>query len=104
MQLIRDQKTAGNTTYDVDTATSGWHTGSAVNSAQANPGATGDVALNIWDLESNAFEWTQEAYYSDYRVSRGGFYYYSFEASGRVDDVPATDGIYYSARVALYVK
>ena len=60
MDYIRAQKTAGNTTYDVDTATSTWHNGSSVvNSGQAN---AGDVALNIWDLESNAWEWTQEAY------------------------------------------
>ena len=68
MQFIRDQKTAGNTTYDVDTATSSWHTGSAVvNSGQLNLGETGDVALNIWDLESNALEWTLEAYYTGTR-------------------------------------
>ena len=63
MEYIRAPKTAGNTTYDVDTATSTWHgsnnghTG-VVKSGQAN---AGDVALNIWDLESNAYEWTQEA-------------------------------------------
>ena len=64
MEYIRAQKTAGNTTYDVDNYTSAWH-GSAnghtgvVNSGQAN---AGDVALNIWDLKCNAREWTQEAY------------------------------------------
>ena len=58
MDYIRTQKAAGNTIYDVDTATSAWHNGSSVvNSGQTN---AGDVALNIWDLESNAFEWTQE--------------------------------------------
>ena len=60
MDYIRAQKTEGNTTYDVDTANSAWHNGSSVvKSGQAN---AGDVALNIWDLESNAREWTQEAY------------------------------------------
>ena len=62
MDYIRAQKTAGYTTYDVDTETPSWHdswnghTG-IVNSAQANEG---DVALNIWDLESNETERTQE--------------------------------------------
>ena len=59
MDYIRTQKAAGNTKYDVDTATSAWHFGmSVVNSGQTN---VGDVALNIWELECNAYEWTQEA-------------------------------------------
>ena len=67
MNYIREQKAAGNTTYDVDNETYAWHDSSnghtgVVNSGQANPGTKGDVALNIWDLESNAREWTQEAY------------------------------------------
>ena len=66
MDFIRDQKAAEKTTYDVDNSTHSWHkgpwigTGSA--SGQANPNTVdsygniifGDVALNIWDLESNA--------------------------------------------------
>ena len=105
MQFIRDQKTAGNTTYDVDTATSSWHSGSAVvNSGQLNPGETGDVALNIWDLESNAFEWTQEAYSTVNRVYRGGSYDYSFKASDRYNYYPTSYYTYYSVRLALYLQ
>ena len=109
MQFIRDQKTAGNTTYDVDTKTATWH-GSAnghtgvVNSAQANPGETGDVALNIWDLESNAREWTQEAYSTSYRVSRGGSSSYGLKASDRYSLDPTDTVTISSARVALYIK
>ena len=69
MDYIRAQRTAGKTTYNVDTATSSWHQGaSVVNSAQAANAE--DVALNIYDLESNAYDWTQEAYSTNYRVIR----------------------------------
>ena len=105
MQFIRDQKEAENTTYDVDTPTDAWHTGSGVvNSAQANPGETGDVALNIWDLESNACEWTQEADPTVYRVFRGGFYHFSFKASSRDNLDPTYSDAGCSSRVALYIK
>ena len=110
MQFIRDQKTAGNTSYNVDTATATWHGSSnghtgLVNSAQANPGTTGDVALNIWDLESNAYEWTQEASYSDFRIYRGGNHGDWIEASFRYSySEPLADKTNYSSRVALYIK
>ena len=105
MQFIREQKTAGNTTYDVDTATSSWHTGSAVvNSGQLNPGTTGDVALNIWDLESNARDWTQEAYSALSRVVRGGDFYFSYGASNRDVYNPTGTSTSHSSRVALYIK
>ena len=105
MQFIRDQKTAGNTTYDVDTSTSRWHPGSAVaNSGQLNPGTTGDVALNIWDLESNALEWTQEAYSTVGRVRRGGYFNFSLKASSRVSYYPTFNNTYYSVRLALYLQ
>ena len=107
MDFIRNQKTAGKTTYDVDTATPSWHpgaSGSVVKSGQANPGANGDVALNIWDLESNAWEWTQEANYSGVRVSRGGVYDVSIPASRRGSDAPTGSITSRSSRSALYIK
>ena len=33
-----------------------------------------DVIKNIYDLGNNLYEWTAEAYYTDYRVLRGGSY------------------------------
>ncbi|MBO5413169.1 MAG: hypothetical protein J6A29_02525, partial [Clostridia bacterium] len=106
MDFIRTQKAAGKTTYNVDTATSAWHSGSSVvNSGQANPGVTGDVALNIWDLESNAYEWTQEADSSNCRVFRGGANGYSFCASNRgCTFKPNFDFPVNSSRLALYIK
>ena len=106
MDFIRTQKTAGKTTYDVDTNTDAWHNGSSVvKSGQANPGANGDVALNIWDLESNVYEWTQEAYSSLIRVLRGGSYNSSYPASNRnISDIPADGVSDHSSRPALYIK
>ena len=70
MEFIREQKELGKTTYDVDTETESWHTDDVVrNSGQQNPakdGDTGDVALNIWDLESNAYEASQMKNMEDY--------------------------------------
>ncbi len=72
MDFIRTQKTAGNTTYNVDSATESWHQySSEVEAGKSESGKAGDVALNIWDLEGNAFEWTQEADWSDCRGGRG---------------------------------
>ncbi len=45
-------------------------------------------ANNIYDLAGNCWEWTQEAYDTDSRASRGGVYYKdssSCPASGRYD-------------------
>ena len=72
MDYIITQKTAGKTTYDVDATTESWHGSSnghtgVVNSAQAN---AEDIALNIYDLESNGWEWTQERYNDTTYMSR----------------------------------
>jgi len=108
MDYIRTQKTAGKTTYDVDIKTDSWHGSSnghtgVVNSAQANEG---DVALNIWDLESNAIEWTQEAYSTSERTLRGGFCTDSYSSSNRLDfgGYPYLAGTGVSSRLALYIK
>ncbi|MBO5412941.1 MAG: hypothetical protein J6A29_01310 [Clostridia bacterium] len=104
MDFIRTQKAAGKTTYDVDKVTYSWHKTSVVNSGQANPGATGDVALNIWDLESNATEWIQEAESSNLRVFRGGFFGQNNYASHRNSNVPITNVTFFTSRLALYIK
>ena len=104
MEFIRTQKAAGKTKYNVDSATPSWHPGylgSVVKSGQAN---SGDVALNIWDLESNAYEWTQEAGSSNSRVLRGGDYRVSYYASNRCGDYPTGTYTGFSSRLALYIK
>ena len=112
MEFIR----TNDTNYNVGSPTSAWHGSSngnteVVNSGQANKttvgvnGAIGDVALNIWDLEANAREWTQEAdstYFA--RVTRGGYYRISYSASNRGSSNPNVSVTYYSSRLALYIK
>lgn len=104
MDFIRAQKAKGNTTYDVDKATPTWHKGSNLKkSAQAN---SKDIALNIWDLECNAYEWTQESGGSTTRVVRGGNIWEGEQAScatARVLQYP--DKLHsHSSRLALYIK
>ena len=65
-------------------------------------------ANNVYDLAGNCYDWTQEAYYANYRDYRGG----NYGASG--SSVPASDrynGLNpygsssgYSSRPALYIK
>ena len=74
----------------------------------ANSGAYEDDKLkNIYDLCGNLYEWTMEAYSSDIRVVRGGF----FEFSGSVHPVSfrgsyypvVDDSDYIGFRPALYL-
>ena len=53
------------------------------------------MANNIYDLAGNCFEWTQEAYYTGFRVNRGGGYGStgsSFPASDRGGSHPGGSG------------
>ena len=62
---------------------------------------------NIYDLAGNVFEWTMEAYSTDYRVTRGGCFNHSGSgrpASSRSNGGPAHDGDDgIGFRVALYL-
>ena len=63
-------------------------------------------ANNIYDLAGNCSEWTQEAHYAFYRVSRGGTYDVSgstYPASGRNNRSPDVSSNDSSSRPALYV-
>ena len=62
----------------------------------------------IYDLAGNCWEWTQEAYDTSNRVSRGGSCYNTgsdFPASGRnVYNNPGSSGSIFSSRATLYIK
>ena len=63
-------------------------------------------ANNIYDLAGNAYEWTQEADSTNFRVYRGGHYYFtgsSYPASNRRNSYPGSTYSNTSARAALYV-
>ena len=67
-----------------------------------------DQVANIFDLETSRFEWTQEAYSSNYRNLRGGNYGYSLSASSRACyyyGAPAENSLSsLSSRASLYIK
>ena len=79
--------------YNTDTDSSSWgnYSGSPIN--------TGSVstykANEIFDLAGNYYDWTQEAYSTNYRVCRGGYCSYSGSS------VPAAARSYYNASVSV---
>ena len=63
-----------------------------------------DVSKNIYDLAGNCYEWTMEAYSTDYRVLRGGFYGTADPVSIRYCNLPTIGNGYDSFRPTLYIK
>ena len=72
----------------------------------ANNGQTvsKDKLSNIYDLLGNSREWTQEAYLTTYRVSRGGCYNGSDAPSYRDNGLPTTTYSTRGSRLTLYIK
>jgi len=62
-----------------------------------------DIASNIYDLEGNAWEWTQEATNTDLRVYRGGSCSLSNSPSFLLGKNPTLTGYLFGSRLALYV-
>lgn len=111
MQFIRKQNSVGKTTYNVDEENKNWHdkhnnSNILSKSGQANPGKTGDVALNIWDLEANGSEVTQEASGDQYRVIRGGHFRAGGCASSSSADRPygGDSSLDTGSRLVLWIK
>ena len=65
-----------------------------------------DLTKNIYDLAGNVTEWTLEAYYANYRVSRGSNFYYdgSRSASHTSNGEPYQRNGAEGSRLALYIK
>ena len=64
-------------------------------------------ANNIYDLAGNVRDWTMEAYSTNYRVCRGGYYYTiggSSPADSRNLNNPTYSSSNYGCRSALYIK
>ena len=62
---------------------------------------------NIYDLAGNVYDWTLEAYSTNYRVLRGGDYYsvgYFLPAAYRFYDCPDVSDDYSGSRSALFIK
>ena len=89
----------------VTAKTYGNHQGSSVGAVECGSYNNGsDKINNIYDLEGNLFEWTQEAYYPYFRVYRGGNCSNSFSPSYRYITTPYYPNAYYGSRLSLYIK
>lgn len=70
-----------------------------------NDTATGlDRINNIYDLEGNLYEWTQEASGTNFRVYRGGYYNFSISPSSRSHYYPSNTFASIGSRLSLYIK
>ena len=63
-----------------------------------------DISSNIYDLEGNITEWTQEALGDRSRVSRGGYYYSDDSPSYRGSYIPTNGDTIRGTRLTIYVK
>ena len=63
-----------------------------------------DLIKNIYDIYGCHYEWTLEANYNYFRVSRGGFYEEGYSINGRGGYPPTGKVEYYSSRITLYMK
>ena len=88
------------TSFVRDSSGKGWYN-------QSSPTKTGYYAVkNIYDLGGNVYEWTMEAYHTNSRVYRGGYYSYSGSnnpASGRRNHSPSPANAGIGFRLALYL-
>ena len=69
-----------------------------------NSSYSNDSINNIRDLGGNLYEWTLEAYHTNYRVYRGGYSYSTYSPSFRYYDNPNNTYSFYGSRVTLYIK
>ena len=96
---------SGNKTYAEIVDSSSW--GNYNGSMQTTGKNEAWVANNIYDLAGNAWDWTIEAGSMNYRVTRGGNFYYSGSDSSafyRSNDFPSGDYASDSSRAILYIK
>ena len=105
MMLFVNGKNDGATTPAKFYVTTDGLRGTGTTSSTLTGNNTVDQVANIFDLEASRYEWTQEAYSSNFRVYRGGYYTGSDKASSRSDLNPTISYvIYYSSRASLYIK
>ena len=62
-----------------------------------------DIIKNIYDLGNNMREWTAEADYTSFRVSRGSYYNVTFYPSIRSYSYPNYTSSIYGSRLLLYL-
>ena len=88
--------------FVADSTGKGNYTGSL-----ATTGSKEEYAVNnIYDLAGNVYEWTMESYFTDSRISRGGYYNFTgsnVPASSRNSYYPSNSYAYTGFRVTLYL-
>lgn len=67
-------------------------------------GEYNDIIKNIYDLEGNVLEWTQEAAYSENRVVRSGYYGKNNPINFRNGEYPSYNGENYGSRLVLCLE
>ncbi len=86
------------------------HTARQLNAQKLTGETTTNIMSNIYDLEGNNREWTAQAYDTNGRVDRGGYFFIvAFSsvfnpASSRGYGVPTSTDCIYASRSVLYVK
>ena len=81
--------------------------GNRTNSQALTGSYSNDVINNIYDLMANDYEWTQEVYSTNIRVSRGSSFDKSKSANATTRGyaiTPNIAGLAYSSRMALYIN
>ena len=63
-----------------------------------------DKILNIYDILGNSYEWTLEAYDTNYRAGRGGDFLYSHSPSDRHNYNASYSYGYHSTRSSLFIR
>ena len=92
--------------FNTDTDSSSW--GNYNSGSKIDTGSNTTYEANgIFDLAGNCFEWTQEAYSTNYRIVRGGNSYISgsdYPASDRNNHSPNYSIDFISSRATLYMS
>lgn len=81
--------------------------GNRTNTQALTGSYSNDVINNIYDLMANDYEWTQEVYSTNIRVSRGSSFDKSKSANATTRGyaiTPNIAGLAYSSRMALYIN
>ena len=110
-EVIRDSTSWGNYSNATFTYTNSSGGTSTKNSGSGTRIPTGSTeytkANNIYDLAGNVLDWTMEAYYTSYRVYRGGYCTYDgtvYPASNRSAYYPTFSNSLNGTRATLYIK
>ena len=83
----------------------GNHQGCSVGAVECGSYNNGsDKINNVYDLEGNLCEWTQEAIGTSVRVNRGGNYGVTYSPSLRNSYIPSSTDASNGSRLSLYIK